>query len=59
MASVLLIGDIGGTNARFALAGSKRPGFSFVHTAFRFSLSTLDAKIQAGALGLLRISQST
>jgi glucokinase len=28
MASVLLIGDIGGTNARFALAGSKRPGFS-------------------------------
>lgn len=28
MASVLLIGDIGGTNARFALAGSKQPGFS-------------------------------
>jgi len=28
MASVLLIGDIGGTNARFALAGTKRPGFS-------------------------------
>jgi glucokinase len=28
MASTLLIGDIGGTNARFALADNRKPGFS-------------------------------
>ncbi|NNC78485.1 MAG: glucokinase, partial [Woeseiaceae bacterium] len=28
----LLIGDIGGTNARFAIADAKRPGFTLEHT---------------------------
>jgi len=32
MASTLLIGDIGGTNARFAMADQKKPGFSRVAT---------------------------
>ena len=32
MAATLLIGDIGGTNARFALADPKRPGFTDEHT---------------------------
>lgn len=32
MAGILLIGDIGGTNARFALGDPKRPGFTDVRT---------------------------
>jgi glucokinase len=32
MAATLLIGDIGGTNARFALADPKKPGFTSEHT---------------------------
>jgi len=32
MAKILLIGDIGGTNARFALADPRRPGFTDVQT---------------------------
>ena len=47
MAKILLIGDIGGTNARFALADPKRPGFTDVHTLQCADYASADDAITA------------
>jgi glucokinase len=44
--SCLLIGDIGGTNARFALADAARPGFSNVETLQCSDYESADAAIK-------------
>jgi glucokinase len=44
--SCLLIGDIGGTNARFALAGKSAPGFSDAVTLQCADYATADAAIK-------------
>ena len=45
MASVLLIGDIGGTNARFALADPEQPGFSAAETLLCADYPSVEAAI--------------
>ena len=47
MAATLLIGDIGGTNARFALADPKQPGFTSEHTLKCADYASADDAIKA------------
>lgn len=47
MAKTLLIGDIGGTNARFALANPKTPGFTDIRTLQCADYASADDAIKA------------
>lgn len=47
MAATLLIGDIGGTNARFALADPKQPAFTKEHTLKCADFASADDAIKA------------
>lgn len=47
MAATLLIGDIGGTNARFALADPKQPAFTREHTLKCAEFASADDAIKA------------
>lgn len=47
MAKTLLIGDIGGTNARFALGAQKRPGYTDVRTLQCAEYASADDAIKA------------